>query len=105
MPGAASYALNITSVASASKADHGRNRVRADRAPSRPAVHLERDGATTRPGNPLGTSATRAFKIDATAPTVTKVTPATLKPTSTIKVKFSEKVQGRLREVRSSCSG
>ena len=41
-----------------------------------------------------GTSATRAFKVDATAPIVTKVSPATLKPTSTIKVKFSEKVKG-----------
>jgi predicted secreted protein len=45
-------------------------------------------------GNPLGTSATRTFKIDATPPTVVKVTPATLKPKSDIKVKFSEKVRG-----------
>jgi len=48
------------------------------------------DGA----GNPLATSATRQFKVDATPPVVTKVTPQTLKPTSVIKAVFSEKVKG-----------
>ncbi len=50
------------------------------------------DGA----GNPLATSATRKYQVDATAPIVKKLTPADdeLKPTSTIKATFSEKVRG-----------
>ena len=42
----------------------------------------------------MGTSAARSIKIDSTSPVVTKVKPVTLKPTSSIFVKFSEKVKG-----------
>jgi hypothetical protein len=48
------------------------------------------DGA----GQPLATSVTRSFNVDATPPVVKKITPAQLKPTSTIKATFSEKVRG-----------
>ncbi len=45
-------------------------------------------------GNPLGTSAARTVKIDSTSPIVKKVKPAPIKPTSSISIKFSEKVKG-----------
>ena len=45
-------------------------------------------------GKVLGTSASRAFRVDGTPPRVISVTPATLKPTSTIKAVFSERVHG-----------
>ena len=45
-------------------------------------------------GNALGTSATRTVKIDSTSPIVKKVKPAPIKPTSTISIKFSERVKG-----------
>jgi hypothetical protein len=48
------------------------------------------DGA----GQPLATSATRKFSVDATPPAVKKVTPAELKAKSTIKVTFTERVKG-----------
>ncbi|WP_426244127.1 Ig-like domain-containing protein [Nocardioides sp. LHG3406-4] len=43
---------------------------------------------------PLGTSAGRALSLDSTAPKVVKFTPKKLKPKSTIKIMFSEKVVG-----------
>ena len=50
------------------------------------------DGA----GNPLATSATRQYKVDATAPFIKKFAPDLdeLKAKSTIKATFSEKVRG-----------
>lgn len=45
-------------------------------------------------GNALATSGSRRFKVDAIPPTVTKITPAQLKPKSIIKATFSEKVHG-----------
>jgi hypothetical protein len=45
-------------------------------------------------GNVLGTSETRDFRVDGTPPRVVSVAPSTLKPTSTIKATFSEKVKG-----------
>ena len=45
-------------------------------------------------GNVLGTSETRDFRVDGTPPQVDSVVPTTLKPTSTIKATFSEKVKG-----------
>lgn len=42
----------------------------------------------------LGTSVTRGFVVDATAPKVTKVKPGKPKATSTLVVKFSERVKG-----------
>ena len=93
VPGAASYAVTITGSTSASKF----TTVATAYAPLTALATgkytwnvTAYDGA----GQPLATSATRAFKVDATPPTVIKVSPATLKPTSTIKVKFSEKVKG-----------
>jgi hypothetical protein len=91
VPGAASYVLSISG-AKASKV----STVATAWAPSSFGTGAYSwdvtayDGA----GNPLATSATRAFSVDATAPTVKKVTPSKLKPTSIIKATFSEKVQG-----------
>ena len=59
------------------------------------------DGSTWRVialdpnGGAIATSAGRTFKVDATAPIVTKVTPAPYgKPTSHLTVTFSERVTG-----------
>jgi hypothetical protein len=93
VPGAASYAVTITSSAGASKV----STVATAYAPTsafKTGKYTWNVTAYDGAGQPLATSATRAFKVDATAPFVTKVTPTTLKPTSTIKVKFSEKVKG-----------
>lgn len=45
-------------------------------------------------GDLLGVSAARSFVVDATAPKVTKVKPGKPKATSTLVVKFSERVKG-----------
>jgi hypothetical protein len=45
-------------------------------------------------GKVLGSSATRSFRVDGTPPKVVSVTPNPLKPKSTIKVVFSERVHG-----------
>lgn len=45
-------------------------------------------------GSSLGTSASGTFRVDATAPTVLKITPSKLKPKSKIRVLFSEQVRG-----------
>ena len=97
VPGAARYALNINGVGRQQAADRGDRVRRAGTFET--GKYTWSVTALDAAGNPLGTSATRTFKIDATAPIVKKVKPATLKPTSTITVKFSEKVQGRLEEV------
>ena len=93
VPGAASYAMTFTSADGTGKV--------ATVATAAAMTGAFKTGSYTwsvtaydGAGQPLATSATRAFKVDATAPTVTKVSPATLKPTSTIKIKFSEKVKG-----------
>ncbi|WP_181310594.1 Ig-like domain-containing protein [Nocardioides campestrisoli] len=49
---------------------------------------LDSDGAA------LGTSASRTFSVDASAPALSKVTPKKLKAKSTVKLTFSEPVQG-----------
>jgi Bacterial Ig-like domain len=45
-------------------------------------------------GHSLGTSQSRDFRVDGTPPQVTSVAPTTLKPSSTIKATFSERVVG-----------
>jgi hypothetical protein len=45
-------------------------------------------------GHTLGTSESRSFRVDGTPPTVLSVTPTTLKPSSVITAKFSERVSG-----------
>jgi hypothetical protein len=45
-------------------------------------------------GKVLGTSASQSFRVDGTRPQVISVTPTTLKPKSTIKAVFSERVHG-----------
>jgi len=45
-------------------------------------------------GHVLGSSETRDFRVDGTPPKVVSLTPTTLKPSSTIKATFSEKVKG-----------
>lgn len=42
----------------------------------------------------LGVSTQSSFRVDATSPTVKKISPKVLKPKSTLKVKFTEKVWG-----------
>jgi hypothetical protein len=42
----------------------------------------------------LGVSGARDFRVDATAPKIAKVTPGKPKPTSTLAIKFSERVRG-----------
>ena len=93
MPGAASYAVNING----SRRHQARRPWRRRTPPRRrtpTGAYTWNVTAYDGAGQPLATSATRQFKVDATSPTVTKVTPAPIKPTSTIKVKFSEKVKG-----------
>ena len=91
VPGAASYVINIGGT-KASKV----TTVATAYAPSGLGTGkytwnvTAYDGA----GNPLATSATRQFKVDATPPEVVKLTPTDLKPTSVIKAVFSEKVKG-----------
>jgi hypothetical protein len=92
VPGAASYVLNLTGASS--------SKVTTVATAYAPTTAL-RDGAYTwnvtaldSGGKALGTSATRSFKVDGTAPTVVKVTPLQLKPSSTIKATFSERVKG-----------
>jgi hypothetical protein len=45
-------------------------------------------------GHTLGTSETRSFRVDGTPPKVLSVTPSQLKPSSNIRVTFSERVTG-----------
>jgi hypothetical protein len=92
VPGAATYALNINAGSKITKI----STVATAYAPTAQAsgkyswTVTAYDGA----GNPLATSATRQYKVDATPPKVVKVTPEELKPTSVIKAVFSEKVKG-----------
>jgi hypothetical protein len=90
--GAASYTLNLTGPVT--------SKIATVATAYAPTTQL-RDGkyswsvtALDSGGKPLGTSVERAFKVDGTAPTVTSVTPQPLKPSSTIKATFSEKVRG-----------
>ena len=91
VPGAASYALNIGGT-KASKI----TTVATAFAPTAQATGkytwnvTAYDGA----GNPLATSATRQYKVDATPPQVKKLTPEVLKAKSVLKAVFSEKVKG-----------
>jgi len=92
VPGAASYTLNLTGPAT--------SKIATVATAYAPPTALG-DGAYTwnvtaldSAGKPLGTSVDRSFKVDGTAPTVTSVTPTKLKPSSTIKATFSEKVKG-----------
>jgi hypothetical protein len=92
VPGAASYTLDLNGPVT--------SKIATMATAYAPTTQL-RDGkyswsvtALDSGGKPLGTSADRAFKVDGTAPTVTSVTPQQLKPKSTIKATFSEKVKG-----------
>ena len=93
VPGAASYKLNITGTKASSVTT-----VATAYAPSAQGTGsyawsvTAYDGA----GNPLATSATRQYKVDATAPFIKKIAPKLdeLKATSTIKATFSERVRG-----------
>ena len=93
VPGAASYKLNITGTKASSVST-----VATAYAPSGQSTGsyawsvTAYDGA----GNPLATSATRQYKVDATAPFIKKFAPDLdeLKAKSTIKATFSEKVRG-----------
>ncbi len=92
VPGATSYALNlggahsskITTVATAW----------ATTSQLRDGAYTWNVTALDAAGNAIGTSSGRSFKVDGTAPIVVSVTPQPLKPTSTIKATFSEKVAG-----------
>lgn len=92
VPGAASYALNLNG-ATTSKI----GTVATAYAPTsalKDGKYTWNVTALDSGGKPLGTSATRSFKVDGTPPTVVKVTPQPLKPSSVIKATFSEKVHG-----------
>jgi hypothetical protein len=93
VPGAASYKLDITGTKAGS--------VTTVATAYAPGAHgtgsyawavTAYDGA----GNPLATSATRQYKVDATAPFIKKFAPGLdeLKAKSTIKATFSERVRG-----------
>jgi hypothetical protein len=92
VPGAASYSLNLsgpqtskfTTVATA----YAPTGALADGAYSWSVTAYDAGGAA------LGTSATRSFKVDGTAPIVVSMKPQQLKPSSTIKAVFSERVKG-----------
>ncbi len=92
VPGAARYVLNLNGVA-----DNKLPTVAtayAAPAPSQTGAYQWSVTALDAAGSPLGTSATRTVKIDSTSPIVKKIKPAPIKPTSTISIKFSEKVKG-----------
>jgi hypothetical protein len=92
VPGAASYLLTIVNGSSVTKV----TTVATANAPSalKSGKYTWSVTAYDGAGQPLATSAIRSFNVDATAPVVKKITPTTLKPTSTIKATFSEKVRG-----------
>jgi hypothetical protein len=93
VPGAATYRLNITGSSSSSVTT-----VATAYAPSaqKSGSYAWSVTAYDGAGNPLATSATRSYKVDATAPFIKKFAPelGDLKPKSTIKATFSEKVRG-----------
>jgi hypothetical protein len=92
VPGAARYVLNLNGAADNKIATVAT----AYAAPSAFATGVYNWSVTAldAAGNPLGTSVARTVKIDSTAPVVKKVKPTPIKPTSTISIKFSEKVKG-----------
>ncbi len=93
VPGAASYKLNIAGTKAASVTTVATAFAPAAQGSGKYTWNVTAyDGA----GNPLATSATRQYKVDATAPFIKKFAPAldSLKPKSTIKATFSEKVRG-----------
>jgi Bacterial Ig-like domain len=92
VPGAASYQLIFTGTStskfSTAATAYAPTSVLRDGAYSWRVVALDAGGHS------LGSSAPRDFRVDGTAPIVTKLTPTTLKPSSTIKATFSERVHG-----------
>jgi hypothetical protein len=92
VPGAARYVLNLNGAADSKIATVAT--AYAAPSPNATGAYTWSVTALDAAANPLGTSAARAVKIDSTSPTVKKVKPAPIKPTSTISIKFSEKVKG-----------
>ena len=92
VPGAARYVLNLNGAAD-SKVTTVATAYAAP-SPNATGAYSWSVTALDAAGNPLGTSAARTVKIDSTSPIVKKVKPAPIKPTSTISIKFSEKVKG-----------
>ena len=93
VPGAASYRLNIAGTKPSSTPTVATAFAPGAQGTGSYAWSVTAyDGA----GNPLATSATRKYKVDATAPFIKKFAPIldNLKAKSTIKATFSEKVRG-----------
>jgi hypothetical protein len=94
VPGAASYMLNIFNTKGNTSSKLATVATAYASAALPTGAYTWNVTAVDGVGQPLATSATRKFQVDATPPTVKKVTPAVWKPTSTIKVTFSERLKG-----------
>ena len=92
VPGAARYVLNLNGAAD-SKVTTVATAYAAP-SPNATGAYSWSVTALDAAGNPLAPAPTRTVKIDSTSPVVKKVKPAPIKPTSTISIKFSEKVKG-----------
>ncbi len=92
VPGAASYSLNVSGTKTAKFSTVATAYAYSSGWPT--GAYSWNVTAYDGAGKALSVSATRQFSVDATAPTVKRVGPSPLRAGSTLKIAFSERVQG-----------